>query len=271
MRFKLALAAGAALLIGCGSLALARQDASPKDASLGSMPPAPQGYLPAGAIDTSKILQAAPLPGESRYENDRKVFLATRALKDTPRWSLAQNDVDERKIVGDMACAMGFTPDPAKLPKLTALLMKLRHDVIDAVNKPKDLYKRQRPYLIDEGPICVEKTEGLAKSPDYPSGHTTWGWTVGLVLAEADPAHATAILTRARSFGESRVVCGVHNASAIEAGRTNASALVAALHGSKAFRDDVEAVRGEIAAARQGAPAPAQCDVEAALIAKTPY
>ena len=258
MRARLVLAACAAVLIGGAGFAVAREDA-------------PKGYLAAGALDTSKVLAPAPKPGEPRYEADRKTFLASRALKDGPRWKLAQADVDETKILADFGCALGFTPTPETTPKLVALLMKLRYDVRDAVNKPKDLYKRQRPYLIDEGPICVDKTDDLAKSPDYPSGHTTWGWTVGLILAEADPEHATAILVRGRSYGESRVVCGVHNASAIEAGRTNASALVAALHGSKAFRDDLDAVRTEIASARAAAAKPAQCDVEAALIAKTPY
>ena len=258
MRAKLALAACAVVLISGAGFAVAREDA-------------PKGYLAAGALDTSKVLAPAPKPGEPRYEADRKTFLASRALKDSPRWALAQADVDEKKILADFGCALGFTPTPETTPKLVALLMKLRYDVRDAVNKPKDLYKRQRPYLIDEGPICVDKTADLAASPDYPSGHTTWGWTVGLILAEADPEHATQILVRGRSFGESRVVCGVHNASAIEAGRPNASALVAALHGSKAFRDDLDGVRAEIAAAKAKAAAPAQCDVEAALIAQTPY
>jgi acid phosphatase (class A) len=258
MRAKLALAACAALLIGGAGLAVAREDA-------------PKGYLAAGALDTSKVLAPAPRPGEARYEADRKTFLASRTLKDSPRWSLAQADVDEKKILADFGCALGFTPTPETTPRLVALLMKLRYDVRDAVNKPKDLYKRQRPYLIDEGPICVDKTTDLAASPDYPSGHTTWGWTVGLILAELDPDHATAILVRGRSYGESRVVCGVHNASAVEAGRTNASALVAALHGSKAFRDDLDAVRAEIASARAKAAKPAQCDVESALVAQTPY
>jgi acid phosphatase (class A) len=262
MRAKLALAACAAVLIGGAGLAVAREEAPPT---------APKGYLAAGALDTSKVLAPAPKPGEARYEADRKTFLASRALKDTPRWALAQADVDEKRILADFGCALGFTPTPETTPKLVALLMKLRYDVRDAVNKPKELYKRQRPYLIDEGPICVDKTADLAASPDYPSGHTTWGWTVGLILAEADPEHATPILVRARSFGESRVVCGVHNASAVEAGRTNASALVAALHGSKAFRDDLDAVRAEIAEARAKAAKPAQCDVESALVAQTPY
>ena len=46
---------------------------------------------------------------------------------------------------------------------------------------------------------------------------------------------------------------------------------MAALHGSKAFRDDLDGVREEIAEARKSAAAPAQCDAEAALIAKSPY
>jgi acid phosphatase (class A) len=133
--------------------------------------------------------------------------------------------------------------------------MKLRYDVRRRGQQAQGLLPAQAPLPDRRGPICVDKTEGLAKSPDYPSGHTTWGWTVGLVLAEADPAHATAILSRARAFGESRLVCGVHNASAIEAGRTNAAALVAALHGSKAFRDDLDAVRDEIAELRKSATA----------------
>jgi acid phosphatase (class A) len=262
MRAKLVLAACAAVLIGGAGLAVAREEAPPS---------APKGYLAVGALDTSKVLAPAPKPGEPRYEADRKTFLASRALKDTPRWALGQADVDEKKILADFGCALGFVPTPETTPKLVAVLMKLRYDVRDAVNKPKDLYKRQRPYLIDEGPICVDKTPELAASPDYPSGHTTWGWTVGLILAEVDPEHATPILVRARSFGESRVVCGVHNASAVEAGRTNASALVAALHGSKAFRADLDAVRAEIAEARTKAAKPAQCDVESALISQTPY
>jgi acid phosphatase (class A) len=142
-----------------------------------------------------------------------------------------------------------------------------------ATNHPKDIYQRKRPYLVDKGPICVERTEALAKSPDYPSGHNTWGWAVGLVMAELVPDRATEILIRARAFGESRLVCGVHNLSAVEAGRTNASIVVAALHGNPQFRADLDAARSEIAAARAAGPAPeaAACSAESAILAKPPY
>lgn len=233
------------------------------------VPAAPQqGYLPAGTLDTIKIVPPAPQPGSPQAEADRKIFLATRALKDTPRWALAINDVDERAILADMRCALGFTPSLTRTPRIAGLLLRLRFDVGAAVNGPKDLYKRPRPYLVDEGPICVDKTDGLAKSPDYPSGHSTWGYAVGLALAQADPAHATEILTRARAFGESRVVCGVHNMSSVSAGQLNASALMAAVSGTPLFQSDLTAIRAEIAEARKAGPAPdaAKCAAEAALI-----
>lgn len=253
-----------AAAVAMGGVALAQQ-AKP--------PPAPTGYLGEAGPDTYKILPPAPVPGTIRYQADRATYLATRSLKDSPRWNLAAADADEAAIVKDMSCAVGIEMSPQTVPKLTKVLMTARYDVRRAVNTPKDIYKRQRPYLIDDGDICVAKSEGLAKSPDYPSGHATWGWTVGLILAELAPDRATEILSRARSFGESRLICGVHNLSAVEAGRTNGSIVVAGLHGSAAFRADMDAARKEMAALRKSARAPggATCAAEAELIAKSPY
>ncbi len=257
----------ASLLIVVSALALASGSFAAPGQPAAS---APAGYLAPGTYDSLKVLPPAPPPGSPQAEADRKIFLATRALKDTPRWSLAQNDVDEKAILADFSCALGFTPSMTKTPKMVGLLLRLRFDVGAAVNAPKDVYKRPRPYLVDEGPICVDKTEGLAKSPDYPSGHSTWGYAVGLALAQADPEHATAILARARAFGESRLVCGVHNSSSVSAGQLNASALMAAVSGTPLFQSDLAAIRKEIAAARASGPAPdaAGCAAEAALVAQ---
>jgi acid phosphatase (class A) len=92
---------------------------------------------------------------------------------------------------------------------------------------------------------------------------------VGLVLAELRPEHAADVLVRARAFGESRVVCGVHNASALDGAYVDGAALVASLHGDAAFHSDLEASRKELAALR--AATPAGCPAEASLTAKTPW
>ncbi|WP_293902111.1 phosphatase PAP2 family protein [Phenylobacterium sp.] len=265
MRAKLLLAAVAALgLIGAAT--------APPPAP--AMPAAgPGGYLGDMAPDTYRILPPAPVAGSTRYQADRTTYLETRRLQDTPRWKMAQGDVDQGGLVKSLSCALGVTLTRDNAPRTAALLAKAGVDVSRATNRPKDIYRRQRPYLIDEGPTCIERSAALSASPDYPSGHNAWGWTVGLILAELAPDRATEILARARAFGEGRLVCGVHNLSAVEAGRLNASIVVAALHGQAAFRTDLDAARQEVAAARKAGPAPdpAACAAEAEIVAKSPY
>ena len=105
------------------------------------------------------------------------------------------------------------------------------------------------------------------KSFDYPSGHASLGWVQGLVLTELVPDRGTQILQRARAYGESRVVCGLHNWSAVEAGRTNGASVFAALHGSSRYLSDMAKARGEIEAARRSAEKPdaARCAEEAVV------
>jgi acid phosphatase (class A) len=200
------------------------------------------------------------------------MFRNTRKLKDSPRWALAQNDDSTAGLVKDMSCALGVELTRQNAPKFMSMIPRIGRDASRATNLPKNLFKRKRPFLIDNGPICIDRNGGIAGSFDYPSGHNTFSWAVGLILAELAPDRATDILVRARAFGDSRLVCGVHNMSAVEMGRLNGSILTAALHGSAEFRSDMDGAREEIAAARKAGPAPdpAACAKEAELL-NSPY
>ncbi|WP_249778047.1 acid phosphatase [Phenylobacterium glaciei] len=227
------------------------------------------GYLTPDILDAARLLPPPPLKGSMRYEQDRKVFLATRALKGTPRWNLATADADQsiQATLANFSCSVGADLTPSSVPAMAALLEKVTPDEMRAVNTGKLIHSRQRPFLIDAGEICVPKTDELARSPDYPSGHTTWSWMTALLLAEMVPERATDILIRGRVYGESRVICGAHNESAVEAGRINASALVAALHASPQFRDDLDLARAELASVRRSGrpPSAARCVAEEEL------
>lgn len=226
-----------------------------------------RGYLGDTGPDTIAILTPSPAQGSPQAEADRAIFRATRALKGTPRWAMAIGDVDERGVLAGMSCAVGVKLDMASLPRTANLMLHAAPDVIRAMERPKAFYHRPRPYLIDEGEICVARDAELDGSPDYPSGHATWGWTFGLILAEMAPDRSSQVLARARAFAESRLVCGVHSASAVDAGMINASAVVAALHGSPAFQSDLAAARTELDAYRKTAPAASGCEAEAAIVA----
>ncbi len=236
-------------------------------------PQPPQFYLSGDSVpDTMRILPPAPQKGDVRYKADRQMFKTTRRLEGGPRWALATNDDNGGLYLKDLSCALGVELTRQNAPKFMSLYSRVARESTRATNVPKDALKRLRPFLIDRGPTCIDQKGPVKDSYDYPSGHVTFSWSEALILAELAPDRATDILVRARAFGESRLVCGVHNMSAVESGRTNASALVAALHGSGEFRADLDAARREVDAARRAGPAPdpAQCAKDAELL-KSPY
>jgi acid phosphatase (class A) len=270
---------GLALLTLAALPTAAQAQAQPAPAAAPAYPQG-EGYLTAEEIpDARQFLPPAPQAGSPAKAADIAAFRETRKLQGTPRWELARIDASEPGILDDMTCAIGARLTPKNAPVLYGMIPRLGKDVSHTTNLPKDDYKQVRPfiYLGDKDAICTEdKREGLRKSYSYPSGHTAWGWTFGLILAEAAPDKASAILARARAFGESRVVCGVHWASDVSEGRVNAAGLVSVLHANPQFAADLAEAKLEIAAARkaQGAtPAgdPARCAMEAEASARTPW
>jgi acid phosphatase (class A) len=231
-----------------------------------------KGYLSA-PVDITAVVPEAPQKGDVRYEADRKVFRATRAMLSTSRGRLAVSDVPSSvaDVMKDFSCAAGVKLSPEATPATYRLLANANADTARANNIAKDHWKRLRPFLIDKGPVCESKDE-LAKSFDYPSGHTTRGWTFGMVLSDAEPDRATPVQVRARSYGESRIVCGAHNMSAVEAGRLGATVTMDSVRQTAAYRADLEAARAELKAARANpalVPDAAGCATEAGLVAKS--
>jgi len=235
-----------------------------------------KGYLAAGAApDALRILPPPPAPGSKREQGDREAFAQTRDLAGTARWILATQDANLSQGADLYSCALGVTLDGAKTPTLVTVFRRAGLDAIAATDPAKTRYGRARPYSdpsAADAAVCVEKTDSLTKNPSYPSGHASISWTWGLILAELAPDRATEILGRARSIGESRVVCGVHFPSDVEAGRMTSTAVVAALHGDAAFRADMERARGELAALRAGPHAtPPECSTQNQASEHAPY
>ena len=220
--------------------------------------------------DGVAILPPPPAPGSAAARADRAIFDATRALRGTPRWRITTEDVGNAPL-DRFACALGVTLAPAHAPALARLLD--RAGTGDLVNRVKAQYRTRRPYLDTGAPICEPKTAHLAQNGDYPSGHAANGWLEGLILAELMPARATAILARARAYGESRAVCGAHSLSAVEAGWMAGSVMFAQINASPAFQHDMAAARRELVSigARAGAPDSGQCQAEHAALAARPW
>ncbi|WP_430911398.1 acid phosphatase [Methylobacterium sp. sgz302541] len=261
-----------AALAAPGQAVAAQEPSAP---SVGADPirpdaPSPRPYLSeATAPDTVAILPAPPASHSAGENADKVMFGATRARQGGARWALAAADVAEGSaaILDNLACVLGTRIDTKRVPTLVTLLDRARVDIANATRAPKVHYRRLRPFVGNDQPICVQRTQKLADSYSYPSGHSSQGWTYALIMASLVPQKATAILQRGRLYGESRVVCGVHWLSDVEAGRTNGAAVYAALQGDAGFRADLEKARAELsrAMAEPSAQPPAEtCAREAA-------
>ncbi|MDE7548774.1 phosphatase PAP2 family protein [Acetobacter fabarum] len=201
--------------------------------------------LPDGRI----VLPPPPAASSPAQEADKQAFENTRKLKGSPRWQLALDDADlsPQHIVRDFSCAAGFALIPDRLPALLALLNTLSDPLEQRVTEEKNFWHRPRPFIGNTQDICTPDARvNMANSFAYPSGHTTWGWMAASILASALPDRASQIMQRGRVFGESRIVCGVHWKSDVQAGYMNGSTMFAALQEQPWFIKQMAAVRSEL-------------------------
>ena len=124
----------------------------------------------------------------------------------------------------------------------------MRIDVRHAAGPLRDRYKRKQPFTVYKTKTCSPEDEALVSNQgSYPSARGAVGWSYALVLAELNPARAAEILQRGRDFGESRVICGSHWQSDIDAGNEVGRLVVARLHQSEQFEADFKAAKSEVA------------------------
>ena len=130
------------------------------------------------------------------------------------------------------------------------LYMIMRRTLADAglsTYAAKNYYQRERPFMMNNAPICTpEDEEGLRSDGSYPSGHTAIGWAWALILTEVFPDQTNVILIRGKEFGISRNVCNVHWYSDVITGRMIGTAAVARLHANEQFIIDLAAAKEEI-------------------------
>jgi acid phosphatase (class A) len=230
-----------------------------------------KGYLDRKALpDSLALLPPPPGPGSAQAAADLDAYRTTRALRGSPRWTLAAQDAVLRfpAAGGAMQCALGVPVSADATPHLTMLLRRTLADGGLATYAAKDHYKRTRPFAeLKEGTCAPGDEAALAKDGSYPSGHAALGWTWALVLAQVAPERTDALLARGHAFGQSRVICGVHWQSDVDAGRVMGAAAFARLQSDPTFLAQLEAARKEVAAARAKGLAPqADCAAEAAAL-----
>ncbi len=231
------------------------------------------GYLERKSLPNSlALLPTPPKDGSALAASDLDTYRTTRCLRDTPRWQLAAKDANLKfPAAGDaFSCAMDMPINAESSPHLTMLLRRTLLDAGLSTYAAKDNYNRPRPFVAVNETMCTPAEDAqLRKDGSYPSGHASLGWAWALMLAELAPERTDALIARGLAFGQSRVICGVHWQSDVDAGRLMAAATVAKLHANETFRAQMAAAQEEIATARaKGRKSALDCKAEAAALGR---
>lgn len=225
------------------------------------------GYLPMRQlVDSLALLPVPPASGSAAQLADEAAYQQASKGKGSARWNLAAADAELKfpKAAQTFRCALGVPIQPEEAPHLTMLLRRTLTDAGLATYKAKDTYKRTRPFVAFSGESCTPKDEAsLRKDGSYPSGHASLGWAWGMVLTQVAPERTNELIQRGFEFGQSRVVCGVHWPTDVEAGRAVGAAVVAQLNSDAVFQSQVAHARQEFKKLRSQFPdGPPGCDAE---------
>jgi acid phosphatase (class A) len=203
-------------------------------------------YIDANALMLARVI-APPSSNESaatRAELDEMLRIQDRR---TPE-SAERARLDAKVSVFRFADVLGgehiFVAE--KLPLTNALFRKLTEDEGLVISPAKDAFDRPRPFRLEPR---LKPVLDLPASSAYPSGHATWGYAVGVVLADMVPEKRAEIMARAREYAHNRVVAGVHFPSDVESGALCGAAFAAMLLASPQFRTDQTAAAAELRAA----------------------
>ncbi|HWD26827.1 MAG TPA: phosphatase PAP2 family protein [Rhizomicrobium sp.] len=212
-----------------------------------ALPAAADPRLTAQDLDAMQIIPPPPEPGSPRATAELDELHAIAAKTDPAALERATRDANDQ-TGAFYASVLGPAFDLTRLPKTAKLLADVGASD-DAVAKPaKDFFHRDRPYIVDPKlKTCTPVKPGPAAT-SYPSGHSTVGYSMGIVLAAVLPAKAQAILTRARQYAENRLVCGMHFRADIVAGEALGTAIALKLEQSPEFAAQMNAARAELAA-----------------------
>lgn len=198
-----------------------------------------------------QLLPGPPDPASVAFLYDQARYNWGKMQRNTPRGEQAFQDarIGGQHLPDAFSEAFGININPQDTPEIYKLIVGMREDAGDlATRAAKDYYNRQRPFSFYGEMTCnPEQQEELSTNGSYPSGHTSIGWATALVLSEINPDRINDILQRGYQMGESRVICGYHFQSDVDAGRITGAGVVARLHADPGFNAQLEKAKKEFA------------------------
>jgi acid phosphatase (class A) len=187
-----------------------------------------------------------PARGSAEERQELAVLLELQRTRTPAEVSAAQ--ADRKTEITRFAAALGTDAGTlARLPHLERLAQDVEDDARLYVRAAKKHFRRLRPREID--PAIQPCIGDVAADLSYPSGHSTYGYLMGYLLADMVPSRREPLLRRAAGFARQRMVCGVHFPRDVWAGEIGAEWLIQKLRRNPRFIADRERAAQELRAA----------------------
>jgi len=202
-------------------------------------------YLNANDADFGNLLPPPPADGSALDKRDMQGVLDLQKTLTSARLERIQADVEQTvyRVAGEVL-GPAFTKD--RFPAAGAFFDKIREDSGVGVRDIKQKYKRLRPFQANKDVRTPENIARASQGPTYPSGHSTFGAEVALLLAMMVPEKAAELHARGWEYGEQRVASGVAYPTDWETAHIGATLMVALMMQKPEFRADFQAAKTEI-------------------------
>ncbi|PZM11345.1 acid phosphatase [Rhizobium tubonense] len=202
-------------------------------------------FADAKEIDLTTLLPPPPANDSAQMKSELAEILTLQVTRTPEMAARAVADAEEDVWrFSDVIDSPKFTKE--NLPKFSAFFDRIVETEGAVVDPAKDVWKRPRPHLYSD---LVKPIVPLSKSGSYPSGHTTLGTLMGIVLSNMLPEKKAPIMTRAWEYGHNRIVGGIHYATDIEAGRISGTVIAQTIMTHDDYKAEYEAAKTELRSA----------------------
>ena len=199
-------------------------------------------------VDPSRLLPPPYKDGSDLQKADLAEVERVYHNRSPERRAQAEWD-DKHESIALFDTVLGPKFDLAKLPATARIMAEVDNDQAVTANIAKRHFLRNRPWAIDPTLVACDYKPNAAPLTSYPSGHATLSYSTGFILAALMPENAQAILARAQEYAYSRVVCGAHYPSDIEASHVLGTELAMLMLENPAFHTQFLAARDELRSA----------------------
>jgi len=202
-------------------------------------------YITATDVDFPGLLPPPPTETSPDGKRDLQAIIDLQKGMNADRLAAIRHDLDQ-SVYTVAASVLGPKFTKENFPLAGAFFDKVVKDAGVGVGPIKQKYKKLRPFQYSKDVHTPDDIAKAAGGPTYPSGHSSTGALVPLVLGMMVPEKRDALYERGNEYATNRITSGAAYPSDAEGGRITAALAVNQMLKNPEFRTDFEAVKAEV-------------------------